>query len=112
MEFQGGNPRVVEEFGLFEGKMQEALFFDPPQQLLRVFSGQRGTFSFAEEKLVAEEVLLARYALPGTELPAEIRGMKPEMKGVAESAELTFGEGFRFTARHVKATFMLPEKKR
>jgi len=116
-----GEAEVVENLKKFHCLMQEDVFVRLPDgteapvgegerlQIIRDFNAVSGRFFYQRQLLLAKRVFVSRYELPGWELPQMVKEFEPSMKGVARSAELVFGNGFKFRAENLKATFFSPE---
>lgn len=118
-----GEAEVVENLKKFQCLMQEEVYYllpdgtkspfggetGKPMQVVRDFNAVSGKFYYQRHLLTASRVFLSRFLLPGWKLPDVIKDYEPNMKGVARSAELTFGNGFKFKAQNLKATFFNPE---
>ncbi|NGX57788.1 MAG: hypothetical protein K940chlam3_00684 [Chlamydiae bacterium] len=116
-----GEAEVVENLKKFQCLMQEEIYSllpdgtkilfgeeGKPMQIVRDFNAVSGKFYYQRHLLTANRVFVSRFLLPGWELPDVIKDYEPTMKGVARSAELTFGNGFKFKAQNLKATFFVP----
>lgn len=75
-----------------------------PMQVIRFFQADKGTYYYHRNFLEAEKVNISRYAIPGNELPASLKGFKPVLTGTAKGAQLSFGKEIQFTAQQFKAT--------
>ena len=116
-----GESEVVENLKKFHCLMQEDVFVRLPDgtrvpvgdgkklQVVRDFNAISGRFFYQRQLLAANRVFVSRYELPGWDLPDVVKEFQPNMKGVARSAELSFGNGFKFRAENLKATFFSPE---
>ena len=116
-----GEAEVVENLKKFHCLMQEDVYVLLPDgtkatagegqklQVVRDFNAVSGLFFYQRQLLTAKRVFVSRYELPGWNLPDLVKEFEPSMKGVARSAELSFGNGFKFRAVNFKATFFSPE---
>ncbi len=113
-----GEAEVVENLKKFQCLMQEELYrvdseggkiplsiTGKPMQIVRDFNALSGQFYYQRQKLMAERVFVSRYIIPGHSFPELIKNAQPTMKGVAGRTELNFGNGFKFKAENLKATF-------
>lgn len=74
-------------------------------QTIRYMEAETADYYYQQEKLVAKNVKVLRYTLPGHELLLTLEGYKPLMKGHAESIEFIWkGNELRFSAEKLKAT--------
>jgi hypothetical protein len=80
-----------------------------PMQLVRYLEAERAVYHYKSDKLIAEQVKVYRYALPGHTIAMPSKGLKPLMSGVAESVQFSLGEqDFQFKANKLKASFLTP----
>lgn len=77
-----------------------------PVQKIRYIESDNATFYLNTGLLVAHEVHLSQYVLPGHKLILSIEGKTPLMKGRAESLEISLlSKGLTFNAKKMTATF-------
>jgi len=117
----GGDAEVVENLKKFHCLMQEEVYVLSPDgtkmpvgngekfQIVRDLNAVSGRFYYQRQLLTARRVFVSRYEVPGWNLPEMMKSYEPNMKGVARSAELSFGNGYKFRAENLKATFYSPE---
>ncbi len=122
LSYDRGEAEVVENLKKFHCIMQEEVYNVDDEgmkipldvqgksmQTVRDFDALSGRFYYQRQMLPAERVFVSRYTLPGRDLPELIGEADPTMKGVARTAELNFASGFKFKAKHLKATFFLKD---
>ncbi len=89
-----------------ETVMQEG---DPrlqPMQRIRYILADCATYHFQSGLLVAKEVRLSQYAIPGHTLVNSVEGKKATMSARAESLEISLlSRGLSFNAKKMNATF-------
>lgn len=99
-----GNPLESQDY------VEMPLASTKPMQTLRYFEAERATFYYKDNHLLADQVKLFRYTVPGHALQP-IEGLKPMMTGMAKSAEISMKEGTPlFKASHLKAAFYSQEE--
>ncbi len=77
-----------------------------PVQRIRYIEADHATYYFHSGLLIANEVHLSQYILPGHKLSLSIEGKTPIMKGRAESLEISLlSQGLTFNAKKMTATF-------
>lgn len=77
-----------------------------PMQRIRYMEADTATYHYKNDKLVANEVKINRYSLPGHALIESVEGLKPVMQGIAKQVEFSLmGKDLNFKAHHLKATF-------
>jgi hypothetical protein len=77
-----------------------------PVQRIRYIEADNAIYYFQGGLLVANEVRLSQYILPGHKLTYTIEGKTPVMKGRAESLEISLlSKGLTFNAKKMTATF-------
>ena len=87
---------MQEELSIVEGK---------PFQLLRYLEADSATYFYKNDEVVASDVKIYRYTVPGHELPLKLEGVKPSMKGHAEAVQFSMaGKEIQFKAQKLKAT--------
>lgn len=75
-----------------------------PMQVIRYLEAETASYFYKSDRFVAENVLVARYVVPGHLLVESIEGMKPVMMGSATSAAFSLaGKNPDFKARRLKA---------
>lgn len=81
-----------------------------PMQRIRYLEAEAATYYYKSEQLVAEQVKIFRYTMPGHKIPTSFLNKKLEMKGVARSVQFSLSGGeLNFKARNFKASFYNPE---
>lgn len=87
---------MQEELAVVDGK---------PQQTLRYLEADSATYSYKNDEVVANDVKVYRYILPGHELPQNLAGFKPTLKGHAEGVQFSMaGKDVQFKAQKLKAS--------
>ena len=77
-----------------------------PVQRIRYIESDHATYYFHSGLLIAHEVNISQYVLPGHQLTLSIEGKVPTMKGRAESLEISLlSKGLTFNAKKMSATF-------
>ena len=77
-----------------------------PVQRIRYIEADHATYYVSAGLLVANEVHLSQYVLPGHKLVLSVEGKTPIMKGRAESLEISLlSKGLTFNAKKMTATF-------
>ena len=77
-----------------------------PMQILRYFEAEQATYFYQDNHLIADRVRVARYVLPGHTIAENIKGLKPMMTGITQSAELNMAaKSPQFKAIQLRATF-------
>lgn len=75
-----------------------------PMQIIRYMEADAASYYYKSDQLIAEQVTLSRYAIPGHELVESLENMTPLMTGVAQSIECTLdGQDPQFKAHQIKA---------
>ena len=75
------------------------------QQVLRYLEADSATYSYKNDQVVANDVKVFRYILPGQELPATLTNLKPTLKGHAEGVQFSMaGKDVQFKAQKLKAS--------
>lgn len=98
---------VVEALQGVKCWMQEKVYASKDgtsMQQTRYFEAQNGLYRYNSAQLIAQQVLLSVFRLPGLLLPSEPEGAM--LKGIAERVVLTFGGKIpQFQATGFKATY-------
>jgi hypothetical protein len=82
-----------------------------PMQMVRSFEADRATYFYQDNHLVGDKVRVARYVVPGHAFIEDLKGFKPYMTGVAQSAVLNMASRTpQFKALHLKAAFYQMEE--
>jgi hypothetical protein len=77
-----------------------------PVQRIRYIEADNATFYIQGGLLIANQVRLSQYVLPGHKLFLSVEGKTPVMKGRAESLEISLlSKGLTFNAKKMTATF-------
>lgn len=77
-----------------------------PMQILRYLEADSATYAFKSDDVVATQVKIARYKLPGHAMTFALQGIKPHFKGTAAQAEFSMAGGEpRFKAHKLKASY-------
>lgn len=87
--------------------MQEELLERQGQayQTLRYLEADSATYFYKNDEVVASDVKVFRYTLPGHDLVIALAGQKPSMKGHADAVQFSMaGKEIQFKAQKLKAT--------
>ncbi len=83
-----------------------------PMQTLRYFEAEKAIYYYKDNHLLANQVKVAQYRIPGHKIVGDVQGLQPLMTGVASSAEISLLDGSPlFKATQMKAAFYQPEEK-
>lgn len=75
-----------------------------PMQIVRYMEADAASYYYKNDQLVAEQVTISRFALPGHELKESLENITPLMAGIAQSIEFTIdGNDPKFKAHQFKA---------
>jgi hypothetical protein len=81
-----------------------------PMQIVRYLEAKDATYYYHADRLVAENVKICRFAVPGHQLIDSIANLKPMMQGTAATVEFSLeGKELNFKAHQLKAHFFVPE---
>jgi hypothetical protein len=82
---------MVEHFTGLKCSIQETLLHHAiaPQQMVRSLEAAKGMYYYKTEELVAEQVKLSRYKIPGHELIKTFEKYTPFMSGMAKQIKLS-----------------------
>lgn len=76
-----------------------------PTQLVRYLEADSATYSYKNDEVIATDVKVFRYTLPGHLLPISMANFKPSMKGHAEMVQFSMGgQDVQFKAQKLKAS--------
>ena len=107
LEHQPEGNFLIEKMNDVKCWMQEELSVSEgrPYQVLRYLEADTATYSYKNDEVVASDVKIYRYTLPGHELPKHFGGVKPSMKGHAEAVQFSMaGKEVQFKAQKLKAS--------
>lgn len=77
-----------------------------PKQLMRSLNAKQAVYHYKTEQLVADDVQLARYMLPGHQWIDKLHSFSPLMTGKAKRVQLSFSQNDRsFKAQGLQAAF-------
>lgn len=96
--YEGKDPALSDSWVLDEASAV-------PMQTIRFLEARFAKYAYQRSHLVAEDVKIARYCLPGHQLSESQNGAKMIMSGVADTVEFSLNEtDFRINAKKFKAT--------
>ena len=113
-----GREAILQENGrlLIKNNSSKHEFVDYPlsstqaMQSIRCFEADSALYSYKDNRLLATQVKVSRYIIPGHTFKEPLQDYKPQMIGYAKEAHLTFEEGIpHFKASQLKAVFYHPE---
>ena len=77
-----------------------------PKQLMRCLNAKQAVYHYKTEQLIADDVQLARYMLPGHQWIDKVHSFPPIMTGQAKRVQLSFSQKDRsFKAQGLQAAF-------
>jgi hypothetical protein len=88
--------------------MQDKLYASgqAPMQQMRYFEADHGVYRYTSQQLVAQDVSLSLFRIPGHELPPAIDPRLAFLKGIAQDVSFSIaGNTPQFQAKHFKASF-------
>lgn len=91
LDRQENKMEIVEKMQNVRCVMQEELYYSPPDlkpmQHLRCIEADHATYHYKNDHIMAEDVTISRYSVPGHTLVTSFDGLKPEMRGKAKNVE-------------------------
>jgi hypothetical protein len=98
---------LIERFKGITCIMQEKLVADKQTQFVRSLTAKDAIYHYKNEKLIADEAVIARYEIPGLSWISSLTDFLPFMTGKAEQIELSFKHKPQpsFKAQKFQATF-------
>ena len=75
-------------------------------QVVRYLEADSATYSYKNDEVIASNVRVFRYVLPGHRLKIDLTGYKPNLKGYADTVKFSMaGKDIQFKAHKLKASF-------
>lgn len=108
LEQSEGKMKMVEKMKNVSCVMQDELYEEngKPMQTLRNIAAQEATYDYKSGFVLAHDVVISCYTLPGHTLITSLNGQKPIMEGRAKTVEFSLKEKSpKFSADHLKASF-------
>lgn len=112
VDYNEGQMEVVEHFHKVRCLMQESLLAgSSSEQIIRVVDAENATYRYQTGQLVADDVKIARYRMPGHQLSNEFSRGFLLMKGDADFVTFSLGgKDVNLHAKTLNASFLHPEK--
>ncbi|MBI2812296.1 MAG: hypothetical protein HYX67_15905 [Candidatus Melainabacteria bacterium] len=104
----GKNFELIEKLEKIKCWMQDKLY-EPggnvgEMQQVRFLAAEEGLYRYTTQEFLAQSVALSLFRMGGHELPKEVSGAKPFLKGIAEDVSFAVsGKNPQFKAKHFKA---------
>ncbi len=112
LEKDGDQIVLVERLSPVKCILQERLYPEISQQSVVWFDAAKAQLNYRTHELIAENVNLKRFLIPGTKLPHAVPGNPPMMEGTAKSMNLSMeGKDPIILASHFKGTMQLLHRK-
>jgi hypothetical protein len=97
---------------LRESKPSDPAWIEPdiselkPMQHVRYIEADHATYYYKNDRIIADDVKISRFTLPGHALITSFERMEPTMTGTAKNVEFSLkGKDLQFTAHQLKAIF-------
>lgn len=110
---RGNKFELLEKLEKIQCWMQDKLYTGAsPMQQIRFFQAKEGLYRFTTQEFLAQSVALSLYRLSGNELPEELKGVHPFLKGIAQDVSFAVsGKSPQFNAQQFKAELNTFEEK-
>lgn len=114
---EGKSFDFIEKLEKIKCWMQDKLY-DPavaagPMQQIRFLAAEEGLYRYTSQEFLAQSVALSLYRVGGHDLPKEMTGTKPFLKGIAEDVSFAIsGKNPQFKAKHFNAELNTLEGKK